>query len=374
MANPNISNNSTSSAGGTMLGAAVGGIFNMINGGLSAAYNKKQQERALEAQVASEQRQNEYNIAAEKRALQYQKDLIDYTNEYNTPAAQAARYREAGLNPYLVDMDSGVMSQPAAVGADAVSADSGFSPASSPDFGVDKFAEGALAGAQYSLEKRKVQFEADKIELAKQQFYRSITESDREFLYKKQMDEAEMNFKKAVQDADEKYRAKQISLAVRKQLKDEAHTAFEEARETASDKLAAARDARDAAEHGLFMRIKNLEYNKSEEEYNEIWPELKRNRKIALAYDSAKKNLSPTALKALTKCEETLIELRQRVADNDISYQHYQASARKLWNEFAAENNVSHYWDYDKVMSNPYKTVGAPIEVDTAAKLFGLFK
>ena len=343
----NTSSNGTSSTGGTLLGSIVGGVFNMANGALSALYNKNQQTRALEAQIASEERQNQYNVEAEKRALQYQKDIIDYTNDYNTPEKQMQRYADAGLNPYLVDVDSGSMSQPAGVGATPVNAESGYQSVPTPDFGLNGFAKGALEGAQYSLEKKRTQLEADKIELARQEFFRGITESDREFLYKKQMDEAELNFKKAVADADEKYRTKQIDLAAKKELREAAHQTFEEARATAAD-------IRAAEKHGLEMRIGNLAYNKSEEEYTEIWPEQKRAKILQAKYDSLLNDLNDEQRELIKSTMTSSLRLKQRVIDNDMSLAEYERELRNLWDK-TRDKKFGRFSNTSAFMSNPYE-------------------
>lgn len=367
---PSMTNNAAS--GSSALGI-ISGLFNTLNTGLSAVYNKNQQKRAMEFQRESEERQNQYNIEAEQRSLQYQKDLIDYTNEYNDPSAQAQRYADAGFNPYLVDVDSGQMSQPASVGANAATAQSGFTPNMIDSVGLDSVPDAVLQGMQYSLEKKKLAFENDKIDLARREFARSMFESDREFLHKKSMDEAAAIFQRTARNADERFKAREISLAERKQMKAEAHEAFEEARETANDTLALQR-------HNLSMKIGNLQYNKDEEEYKELFPEIKRNKKLTLLYDSAKKDLSPEQLEFVSQLERKSEELRGKLLNNDISYQDYLSTMRSLW-----DLNTKSHWDrfdsyrYFKFgpipMSNPYKQDDALDKVaGLASKLFGLLK
>ena len=61
------------------------------------------------------QLQNEYNIAQQFKMAKYQNELAvqnwNMQNEYNTPAAQAARLKAAGINPYLAMAGDGSVGQ-----------------------------------------------------------------------------------------------------------------------------------------------------------------------------------------------------------------------------------------------------------------------
>lgn len=330
-----------------VVSSVIDGLFNTLNSGLSAVYNKNQQKRELEAQVASEQRQNQYNIEAEQRSLQYQKDLIDYTNEYNTPAAQAQRYAEAGYNPYLVDVDSGQMSAPNAVGADAATAQSGYSPDFKDTLGIDKFAEGAMEGLKYSLEKKKLAFEAEKLDVAKRQFESTMSLDERKHQFEKQMRLDEFAYRKTLDDINLSLKRKEISLAEAKEQREAAHQKFEEERETAQDEL-------NLAKHNLSMRIGSLQYQKDQEEYEDVFPELKRNKKLKLQLENLVNDLSDDEKKVYRENVRKSEELRARMLDNDISFQEYRNGLYKLWDK-TRPGGIPRYQNSGLYMTNPYE-------------------
>lgn len=336
------------------LGAAA------ISGGVAAVSRKK-----------SEQRQNQYNLDAEKRQQQY----IDKQNEYNSPSEQMARYRAAGLNPYMVD-DPGNQGEINSAIANTASDYSDIVQDTSRQVvsGADSFRDAYMQEKQYQLD-------VAKLEQQRQQAIDELAEKRYQFDVESSRKEIEHAYQVARDQINDNFRTKELELRD-KNLTFEQEK--EERRKLESDRdynLRLAADSRDAQMHNLRVQYQQTQnkyndvaFKKFEEEYNELWPAEKRNRKLVLAYENARKNLSPSALQSLTGCEESLIELRKKVTANDITYQQYIASARRLWDDFASENNVTHYWDYDEMMSNPYKNVGAPIEIDAAAKLFGLFK
>lgn len=69
----------------------------------------------LGVNAASQALQNEFNKAAEKRSNAEWQRRFDLENEYNTPAAQAARLRDAGINP--LSQLSGASPTPSASGS-----------------------------------------------------------------------------------------------------------------------------------------------------------------------------------------------------------------------------------------------------------------
>lgn len=336
------------------LGAAA------ISGGVAAVSRKK-----------SEQRQNQYNVDAENRQQKY----IDKQNEYNSPAEQMARYRAAGLNPYMVD-DPGNQGEINSAITNTAPDYSDIVQDTSKQVvsGVDSFRNAYMQEKQYQLD-------VAKLEQQRQQAIDELEEKRYQFDVESSRKDIEHAYQVARDQINDNFRTKELELR-NKNLTFEQEK--EERRKLESDRdynLRLAADSRDAQMHNLRVQYQQTQnkyndvaFKKFEDEYNELWPEEKRNRKLVLAYENARKNLSPSALQSLTELEESLIDLRKKVAANDISYQKYTAAARKLWDDFASENNVTHYWDYDEMMSNPYKNVGAPIEIDAAAKLFGLFK
>lgn len=68
--------------------------------------NLKINRETNEANMRINQMNNEFNAAEAEKNREFQQEMWDYTfqkeNEYNTPSAQAARFKEAGLNPALM--------------------------------------------------------------------------------------------------------------------------------------------------------------------------------------------------------------------------------------------------------------------------------
>lgn len=122
-------------AGGSLFGGAIGGIGNIISANKANKANK---------QIAAENRrwqtkENQLNRDWEEKMWQAQ-------NEYNTPSAMMSRYKQAGLNPYLVGAGSpsvgaaasagtpsmvGVPNQPNMIPADVSGIGSGIASAGS---------------------------------------------------------------------------------------------------------------------------------------------------------------------------------------------------------------------------------------------------
>lgn len=341
----------------TLLGALGAAA---ISGGAAAFSRKK-----------SEERQNQYNVDAEERQQQY----IDEQNEYNSPSEQIARYRAAGLSPYLVD-DPGNQGEMNSAIANTASDYSDIVQDTSRQVvsGVDFFRNAYMQEKQYQLD-------VTKLEQQRQHAIDELAEKRYQFDVESSRKDIEHAYQVARDQINDEFRTKELELR-NKNLAFEQEK--EERRKLEADRdynLRLAAESRDAQMHNLRVQYQQTQnkyndvaFKKFEEEYNELWPEQKRNKKLVLAYESARKNLSPSALQSLTELEESLIDLRKKVVANDMSYQKYVAAARKLWDDFASENHVTHYWDYDEMMSNPYKNVGAPFEIDAAAKLFGLFK
>lgn len=84
------------------IGSLISGIFNTGQTALTNAANIKAQEMANETNIQLQREANQANL--DLANLQYQNDvnMWNLQNAYNTPAAQMQRYKDAGLNPYLI--------------------------------------------------------------------------------------------------------------------------------------------------------------------------------------------------------------------------------------------------------------------------------
>lgn len=95
---------------GSVLGIGkVGDAIGAIGGAASEIGAQRTQQDAINKQyeIGNKQIQAQYdinqqNIEESERARQWQESMFDKQNEYNSASAVAERYREAGMNPYLM--------------------------------------------------------------------------------------------------------------------------------------------------------------------------------------------------------------------------------------------------------------------------------
>lgn len=106
-----------SSLGNSLLGGASG----IVGGLLGGAGSIIGQSSANKANKEIAQMNNEFNAREAQKDRDFQLDMWNKQNEYNTPAAQRARMEEAGMNPFLSDIQTGNASSSPA-GAQATSA------------------------------------------------------------------------------------------------------------------------------------------------------------------------------------------------------------------------------------------------------------
>ena len=64
-----------------------------------------QETNAANERIAAATNEANYKLWKEQNAEQWK--MWNAENEYNSPQAQAARLREAGMNPYLSDVSTG---------------------------------------------------------------------------------------------------------------------------------------------------------------------------------------------------------------------------------------------------------------------------
>lgn len=95
------------------IGSALGGLFGASGNAIASRNNLQAQRETNEANIRMNTENN--NLQRELALQKYEKDLEQWNREnaYNSPAATMARYREAGINPYLaVGQDQGAAASP----------------------------------------------------------------------------------------------------------------------------------------------------------------------------------------------------------------------------------------------------------------------
>lgn len=80
--------------GAAALTAGAGILGNIIGAGSQSSANS--------TNMQINQMNNEFNERMLDKQLAFQTDMFNKTNEYNSAASQVQRYREAGLNPYMM--------------------------------------------------------------------------------------------------------------------------------------------------------------------------------------------------------------------------------------------------------------------------------
>lgn len=123
------------------IGAAISAGAGLINGLVGADSARKNAEAAKDAQREA----NEANLRLAREQNQWNLAQWNRENAYNTPAMQMARYRQAGINPYMaVGQVTG--------GNAAGGLNSAELARQRPLPGVDPQAQGAAVGVQNSMD------------------------------------------------------------------------------------------------------------------------------------------------------------------------------------------------------------------------------
>lgn len=87
----------------TLAGATLGaGIIGGVGSALGGALGLGAQSSANKTNLKLAQMNNDFNERMLNKQMQYNTDMWNKQNEYNLPSAQMQRFRDAGLNPYLM--------------------------------------------------------------------------------------------------------------------------------------------------------------------------------------------------------------------------------------------------------------------------------
>lgn len=84
-------------AGATLASAGISALSNLLGVASQAEANRTNLKIARENQA--------WQSSENQKSRNFQQSLFDQTNSYNTPAATMQRYRDAGLNPFVADLD-----------------------------------------------------------------------------------------------------------------------------------------------------------------------------------------------------------------------------------------------------------------------------
>lgn len=311
--------------------AGVGGTI------ASVSSKRRSEERQNQYNIDAEARQNQYNIDAEQRERGY----IAEQNEYNSPAAQMQRYREAGLNPYLVDDPGNQGTISSASSVDAI-------PNTAVDIGADL--QKGLAGVGDSIasagnsfesvlmEQKRRQLDMYKIDAEIQQAKDQLGESQRQFDMKYQLEQADRAYQEARDMIEDGFKTKELEIKSSGLSLEREKFELNKLYSERNYDLAKARDARDAERHRLEMaglRIQN-EHNRDAQDFFKKYE--MPTKQAQLVYDKVIAELG-TKMNSFTDAEVDDMKQRLRqqmrlaslLADNRISEENYKKEVYKTW-------------------------------------------
>lgn len=87
--------------------AALMGALPAVGNVVSGLFGASAQSSANAAQIEIANKQMQWQSEENQKQRDYQTEMWNKNNAYNTPAMMMQRYRQAGLNPYLVSGESG---------------------------------------------------------------------------------------------------------------------------------------------------------------------------------------------------------------------------------------------------------------------------
>lgn len=78
------------------------GLGSVVGGGISAISNAIGNQQQYRNQLKLQKQAQQFNSAEAQKNRDFQQSMFDQTNSWNSAKAQVQRYRDAGLNPYMM--------------------------------------------------------------------------------------------------------------------------------------------------------------------------------------------------------------------------------------------------------------------------------
>lgn len=78
------------------------GLGSVVGGGISAISNAIGNQQQYKNQLKLQKQAQQFNSAEAQKNRDFQQSMFNQTNAWNSAGAQVQRYREAGLNPYMM--------------------------------------------------------------------------------------------------------------------------------------------------------------------------------------------------------------------------------------------------------------------------------
>ena len=78
------------------------GLGSVVGGGISAISNAIGNQQQYRNQLKLQKQAQQFNSAEAQKNRDFQQSMFDQTNQWNSASSQVQRYRDAGLNPYMM--------------------------------------------------------------------------------------------------------------------------------------------------------------------------------------------------------------------------------------------------------------------------------
>lgn len=162
--------------------SAIGGLFGLAGNAYQANQANKWNQKQLDAQIAENQKNRDFNHSEAEIARNFQADfareMFDKTNKYNSMSNQVAQMRQAGINPALAySGNSFAPGSMPSVSAGGASSSGNVSPT---QYSTTDVASPALAVARQQAEIANIEASTKKIEsdTTGQNYQNDILKSD----------------------------------------------------------------------------------------------------------------------------------------------------------------------------------------------------
>lgn len=93
---------------GTIAAPLISGATSLLSGASTNNANIRRQEMANQANIQIARENNANMLEQQSRKMAFDTQMWNMQNEYNSPAAQKKRLEDAGFNPYMQDVSTGV--------------------------------------------------------------------------------------------------------------------------------------------------------------------------------------------------------------------------------------------------------------------------
>lgn len=334
---------------GLLISGIISGL-SALGGSAAALYSRKK----------TEERQNQYNLDAEKR----QQGYIDAANEYNSPVEQINRFRQAGLNPYLVD-DPGNQGEVNSAITNTALDRSDIIQDTANQIGETAMKTGQ-AFQSALLEEKKYQLDVAKLDAQKAQFESQMNFNQSRFDYDQSRDQINDAYRAARDRISDTYNQSILELK-QKGLTFEQEK--EERRKLESDRdynLKLAADGRERQMHDLRIKYQQTQNKYNDDAYDFFKNYELPNKEAQAHIEKLVYNMSDEEQAEFIKCAKETLRLKSLQTSNKLSYEQYVRDARKVWDDSADmlfKQRNARYLRGEGLNVNPYNQMSGGLNV-----------